>query len=65
MVERGDGAGFTAEAVVELLQRDFDRDRTVQTGVAAPIDLAHRTLAERSEDLVGAEAGSGRQGHLA
>ena len=71
MRERGDGLGLALESgerfgvAGELVGQDLDRDVALQPRVARPVDLAHPARAERGEDLVGAEAGTGRQGHSA
>src|SRR5262249_1242034 len=47
----------------EMLRKDFDRDDPVEPRIAPAIDLPHSADADRAEDLVGAEAGTGTQGH--
>src|SRR5437773_9799113 len=44
----------------ERIRQDFDRDVAIELRVARPIDLAHPAGAERRENLVLPEAGSGR-----
>ena len=46
------------------LRHDFDRDVAIQPRVARAIDLAHAPGAERSDDLVGAEACADRKRHV-
>ena len=43
--------------------QDLDRDRAVEARVAGAIDLPHSARADRREDLVGAEARAGCEGH--
>ena len=44
-------------------RQDLDRHRAVEPRVARPVDLAHPARAERRDDLVGAQAFPGREGH--
>ncbi len=46
-------------AFKEFFRQYLQRHRPVDAGVPRPVDLPHAALAERGEDLVGAEAGSG------
>ena len=41
----------------------FDRDVTIEARVPGPVDLAHAPVAERRDDLVGAEPGAGTDRH--
>jgi hypothetical protein len=52
MVQRGHGAGFTFEALGELLLRNFEGNRAVEPGVAGALHFAHPSSAEQAEDLV-------------
>ena len=45
--------------------KDLDRDLARQPRVLRPVDLSHPSRADLREDLVGAEAGTGRDGHWA
>lgn len=47
----------------QLLPQHLDRHLPSKAGVAATIDFAHATRAERRNDLVRAEAGTGRKFH--
>ena len=47
----------------EQLWKDFDRDVTIQLGVAGAIDLTHPADAEEGSDLVRAEASARLQRH--
>ena len=63
--ELRDGAGFTVEALAELrvrgqrVDQHLDRDGSPEPGVTRPIHLTHATDAQRRDDLVGADTGSG------
>ena len=69
MVELGDGFGFALETGLELgafgevLGKDLDGNGAVEAGVRGFVDLAHATGSDGSEYLVGAEPGSGGEGH--
>ena len=71
MVERRQHLRFAAEprqplrVVGEQVRQNFDRDVTVQLGVACPIDLTHAARPEGGTNFVRAEASSGRQRHEA
>jgi hypothetical protein len=47
----------------ECRGQDLDRDVAFQAGIVSAIHLAHAALAQLGGDLVGAEAGAGRDGH--
>jgi hypothetical protein len=47
----------------EALRQHFHRDVTVETAVASPVDVAHSPRADRVNDLVRSEAGTGGQRH--
>ena len=63
MVQRGDGAGFTIEALGESFFGDFDGDFAAEARVVGAVDLAHPARAEIGQDFVGTEAGSRGQWH--
>ena len=69
MIEGGQHLGLALEARKpvgirgERLGKNLDRDVAAELRVLRPIDLSHPARAERREDLVRSEAGSGRQGH--
>jgi hypothetical protein len=44
--------------------KDFDCDSAFEPRVTRSVDLAHPARAERRDDLVGAEAGAGRETHV-
>ena len=44
-------------------RKDLDRNLSIELGVGGAIDLAHATGAQGGDDLVGAEAGAGRERH--
>jgi len=56
-------SGLALGALGEMLGEDFDGDDAIQAGVVGFVDLAHAAGSNGSEDLVGAEAGSGSEGH--
>ena len=70
MVERGERPRLALEARQPLGIVDhrggqrLQRHVATQLGVARPIDLAHAAGAEGGENLVWAEAGTGREGHV-
>jgi hypothetical protein len=70
MMQRGQKLRFAAESGEprrvrgERARQHLDRDVAVELRVPRAVDLAHSTLAEGSEDLVGAEAGTHRQSHF-
>ena len=69
MIERARRPGLAHEALQpvgisgEGRRQDFDRDVTIEARVPGPVDLAHAPLAERRDDLVGAEPGAGADRH--
>ena len=63
MVQGRDAQGLVAEALLELLLRDLDRDRPLEPRVAGLVHVAHAARAERAHDLVRAEPSSGGMGH--
>ena len=66
MRERRDGFAFALEPrqpigiLRERRRQHFDRDESIETGVARFVDFAHAARADGGHDLVRAEAGSGR-----
>jgi hypothetical protein len=70
MVERGERLGLALEprhpfrVARERVRQHLDRDVTLQPRVACTIHLAHSARAEQGNDVVGAEARAGAQGHL-
>ena len=44
-------------------RQDLDRHVAAEPRIASAIDLAHAARADRRDDLVGAESGTGREGH--
>ena len=58
--KRARASGFAA-----VLREDLDGDVAVELRVARAVDLAHAARAERREDLVGTETGSGDESHFA
>jgi hypothetical protein len=71
VVEGGDGAGLGLEAPEAVgvggavLREDLEDDVTPEAGIAGAVNLTHPPGSERGQDLVGAEACSGRQRHAA
>jgi len=69
MRQGGEQLGLALEAreAIGILREGcgqrLDRDVAPEARVAGAIDLAHAAGAERRDDLEGAEAGSGGQGH--
>ena len=69
VVQDAGGARLGLEALepVRVLRegrgQDLDRDLAAQARIRRAVDLAHAARAERREDLVRAEAGSGGEGH--
>jgi hypothetical protein len=47
-----------------MLREHFDGDVAAEAGVAGTIDLAHAARAERRNDFVGTELGTGRKVHV-
>ena len=70
MVERGEELRLAPEpadafGIVDKAWRQrFQRDITIQPGVARAIDLAHPSDAEQRTNLVGPQPGSRREGHV-
>jgi len=65
MIQGGDGACFTLEAIAESLGRNLDRDFTMQPRIGGAINFAHATRADGRKDLVRAKAIAHRQRHIA
>ena len=60
---RGWNRASRSASLANEIGQDLDRDLAIELGVAGAIDLAHPAGAERGENLVGAEARAGREGH--
>ena len=71
VVERRQHLGLALEARQaigvehERVGQDLQRDVALQRRVAAPVHLAHAAGADHRQDVVGAEAAAGREGHPA
>ena len=69
MVDRGEDLGLALEAGDpvgvggEGFENDLDRDLASEARVPRSVDLSHSPRAQRRQDLVGAEAGAGGDGH--
>ncbi len=69
MVQRGQDLGLAFESgqvsgvVGESVREGLDGHGAVEAGVAGAVDLAHSARPQGVQDLVGAEAGSGFEGH--
>ncbi len=69
MIERRQEIGFAREArqalgiAGEERRQNLERDVARQLAVAGAVDFAHPAGADQGDDLVGAEAGAGRQTH--
>jgi hypothetical protein len=67
--QRGDRAGLRLEARQRALvgrnviRKDLDRHVAAEARIPRPVDLPHSTCAERRQDLVGTQSGSGRKRH--
>ena len=46
------------------LGQDFDRDVSVQTRIAAPIDFTHPSDTKQGLDFIGADTRAAREGHV-
>ena len=70
MVESGNALRLTLEAFPkhridsQRRRQDFDRDDTLESRVARLVDLAHPTGAERRQDFIRSESGSGGERHV-
>jgi hypothetical protein len=68
MVQRGDAAGLALEALAQrwvtadMGRQDFDGHRAIEPCISRAIDLAHAARAERRQNFVGPEAGTGTGG---
>src|SRR5262245_17119158 len=63
MVQRCDGTSLALEALVERDRRDLDRDVAAQPSVVGFVDLAHPSVSQERNDLVGTDALAGRERH--
>lgn len=63
MVQLGDGAAFTLEALGKLFAGSFDRNFAVEAGVAGLVDFAHAARADARKDFVGSKTVAGGQRH--
>ena len=69
VVESGHGEGFAGEALTAIgidrcdIGQHFERDLSLQSRIACPIDLAHPARAEERHDFVWTEASAKAQGH--
>ena len=58
MIQRGDGAGFALEALLEfrikgkMSGENLDGDDAVEAGVGGTIDLTHAASSQRRSDLI-------------
>ena len=64
IIERRDGTGFALEAIAEFFGGDFDGDGAVEPRIAGTVYFAHPARAQRGENLVRAEAGTGGERHI-
>ena len=55
MIQRGHGADFAVEALVETLGGNFDGDIATGARVVRTVHLSHPTFADEREDLVRTE----------
>jgi hypothetical protein len=63
MVQGGDRVRFALEALRELLVGNLDGDGAIQSRVASLVHFSHAASAQRRNDLVRTQPGSGSQGH--
>jgi len=63
MVQRGDSAGLSLEALGEFFARNFDGDDPVEPRVPRPVHLAHATCSDGRNDLVRTKKGPGCYRH--
>jgi hypothetical protein len=69
MLEMRHRLRFTLESLARFRRHaraaddDLDRDRSIQTRIARAIHLAHAALADRLDNLVGAESNAGGEDH--
>jgi hypothetical protein len=69
VVQCGENLRFTLEAgepiaiVGERVREDLDRDIPIQSGVPGPIDLAHPSRAQGTDNLVRSEPRGRRERH--
>src|SRR5205823_4432711 len=69
MIQSSHGVSFAVEPFAKLRiggegrGQNFDRDRAIEAGIASFVNLAHSAGASERDDLVGAKASAGLQGH--
>ena len=69
VIERGDAPRLTLESIpglrcdADLCRQDLDCHRAIEARVARLVDFAHAARSNRGQNLVGAEAGAGNEGH--
>jgi hypothetical protein len=63
MIQSGDRASLTLEALVELLGRYFYGDVALQTGVACPINVTHPPGTNRIEDFIASKSSARGEWH--
>ena len=69
VIQTRDGLGLALKAFLqnwilgESWRKNFDGNRTIQTGVSSTVDFAHAARTERRKDLVRAEFGASVQCH--
>ena len=64
MIERGHGADFAVEALVETLGGDFDGDIATGARVVRTVHFPHPALANERKDFVRAEFVAGLERHV-
>jgi hypothetical protein len=69
VIQRREDLGFTSKPGEPLsvrghrVRQDLDGDLSLEPGVQRPVHLPHPANSNLRGDLVGADAGAGRQGH--
>src|SRR5260370_30907734 len=63
MIQCGDHARFTLEALAELLGTDLDRDDAIKPRIARLPHLPHAARTDRRKDFVRAKAAAAGQAH--
>ena len=64
MIQSGNGACFTLEALHVLFVKNFDGDRAAQAYIFGTVDLSHSSRSDEGEDFVWAEFDAGRECHF-